>query len=150
MCFLWCHNCSMNKDLPVTLWWMNGGNLGDIWRPLEAHFRLLFEQVGKPASGHPKIQRMDNHSDRRSPSWHDHFPQSHNQRMCQGAGVSPAKAQSHTSDSSARWDREGRQRRVCLLYYRPQFLQTQSHDRCIGNSNTNQQWSLCVKTHTDR
>lgn len=30
----------MNKDLPVTAWRMNGANLGDIWRPLEVHFRL--------------------------------------------------------------------------------------------------------------
>lgn len=68
------------------------------------HFRF---PLNRWESRPPGIQRVDNHNDRRSPAWHYPIPQSHNRRMCQGDGVLHVKAQSHASDSYARWDEGG-------------------------------------------
>lgn len=55
----------------------------------------------------PGILRVDIHNDQRSPSWHGAIPQYRNQAKCQGDGTLHAKAQSHASDSYARWDGGG-------------------------------------------
>ena len=91
-----------NKDPRVTV-----SESGDIWGATGGAPQVPAEQVEKLACGHPKIRNVDNHSDRRCPVWHGPIPQSHNQRMCQRDGMLHTKAQSHASDSFARWNGEG-------------------------------------------
>lgn len=54
--------------------------------------QVPIEQVEKPPLG---TQRLDNHNDRRSSSWHGPIPRFHKRRICQGDGMLHAKAQSH-------------------------------------------------------
>lgn len=104
-----------------------GVNLGDIWRPLEVHFRF---PLNRWKSLPLDIQRVDNHNNRRGPSWQGPIPQSRNQTMCQGDGMLHAKAQSHASDSYARWEGEGvlREASVCVCSI--------TGHNCIRNNHT--------------
>lgn len=152
MCFLWCHNCSMNKDLPVTLWWMNGGNLGDILRPLEAHFRLLLNRWENRPAGILRFKEWTT-------------------TVIGGAPVGAIPSLSPTTRGCARElvCRLPRHRAipltalpggiarggsgVCVCSITDTYTHTHAgnfyrhnHNKCTGNLNTNR--SLCVKTHT--
>lgn len=154
MCFLWCHNCSMNKDLPVTLWWMNGGNLGDILRPLEAHFRLLLNRWENRPAGILRFKEWTT-------------------TVIGGAPVGAIPSLSPTTRGCARElvCRLPRHRAipltalpggiarggsgVCVCSITDTHTHTHAgnfyrhnHNKCTGNLNTNR--SLCVKTHTHR
>lgn len=91
------------------------------------------------------IQRVDNHNNWRRPSWHSSIPQSCIRATRHRDGMLAAKAQSHPSDSYARWERgPGRgpgpgppeRQRCVLFYYRTELYKKQSHNRRMDNSNT--------------
>ncbi len=114
-----------------------GGNLGDIWRPLEVHLRLPLNRWKSPPPG---IQRVDDHDDRRSPSWHDPIPQSCNQTRCQeSAWCTPrhrAMPLTAMPGGKRRGPQEGRAPQrgggVCLFYCMTQLYKKQSHNRPTG------------------
>lgn len=138
--------------------WMDGGTLGDIWRPLEGHFIFPLNRWKSPPQG---IQRLDNHNDRRSSSWHSPIPQFHNERMCQGDGMLHAKAQSHASDSYAKCDGEGVGEKAWALREAAVCVCRNTGDNCLRNNHTtdwntqtsSDPWnkSLCENlSHADR
>lgn len=92
------------KTHPLTGHWLETVYLDDIWRPPEVHFRFPLNRWKSPPPG---IRRVNDHNDRRSPSWQQTTSHSCFQTMCQGDGVFDAKAQSHATDSSARWEMVG-------------------------------------------
>ena len=112
------------------------------------HWRCTLSSHWTGGKAPLRASRVDVHIDRRSPIWQSPMPPFHKHRMCQR--WCGAKAQSHVSDSYARWDGAGgeglgsrRGTGVCLYYYRTQLSVKQSHNRRTGNSqHTSHRWSL--------